>query len=203
MVSERSDTLLGYHWHTTLAPPGSGNRALADVSVRVRTVGPLATRRTVSVVTSDQCVRLELGWGLELGVGMPKWLRSGRAYSDDEAIGGLAIGRGVVTLLDPSGQGTQGAWRFEGQLLGYHGFPEPVVYGEVCLRGQRLGELLVPRLHTYDKALSRSTVPLWRGVRDGIDEPARRWMLALTTLALFCVAAGQDHHAHQPGVRSD
>src|SRR4051794_18217658 len=82
-VSERLEPLLGSRWHTPLAPPGSGSLALADVSVDVRTVGPLATRRTVCVLTSDLCVRLELGCGLELGVGMPKWLRSGRAFSGD------------------------------------------------------------------------------------------------------------------------
>jgi hypothetical protein len=198
-VSERSESPLRWRWHTTLARRGTQGRPLADVHVEARTLGPLALRRTVRLRTSDSSVCLELGRGLELGVGMPKWLRRASAFAGDEAIGSMAIGRASVALAGPLGEGLQGAWCFEGRLLGYIGLPEPVAYGGVCWAGRGLGELLAPRLHTYHEALVCRSVPLWRDAADVIDGPSRRWMLALTALVAFCAAVGQEWHSHQPG----
>jgi hypothetical protein len=202
LACERSGRPLRSRWHTTLVRGGVQGRPLADVSVEARTLGPVALRRTVRLETSDRSVRLELGRGLELGIGMPKWLRSARAFVQEEAVGALTIGPGLVTLAAAGGDGP-GTWRFDGRLLGYVGLPDPVVYGEACWAGRRLGELLAPRLHTYHRALACRTVPLWRRVDPVLDEPARRWVLALTALVLFCVAVGHDWHDHQPGRRSD
>jgi hypothetical protein len=198
-MSERSESPLRSLWHTTLVRRGKQGPPLVDVRVETRTLGPLALRRTVRLKTSDSSVCLELGRGLELGVGMPKWLRRARAFAGDEAIGTLEIGRGSVALTGPPGEGQQGAWSFEGRLLGYVGLPEPVAYGAVCWAGRSLGELLAPRLHTYHEALVCGSVPLWRGVGDVIDGPSRRWMLALTALVAYYAAAGQEWHSHQPG----
>src|SRR5262249_34422870 len=126
----------------TLNPLKQQGRPLANVSCEVRKVGPFALRRTVRIETSDRILRLELGRGLELGVGMPKWLRSARAFVQDKEIGTLRIERGLVNLLSPSGTECQGTWRFEGRLLSYIGTPKPIVYGDVEWAGKRLGELL-------------------------------------------------------------
>jgi len=201
--TERWTTLFGSRWHTTLMRRDAQGRPVANVFVEVRTLGPFATRRTVRMETAARSVRLELNRGLELGIGMPKWLRRATAIVDGETIGVLTIEPGRVTMGPADGAGIQGEWRFEGRLLGYMGLPDPVVFGAVTMNGGMAGELSAPRLHTYHEALGRGGTPLWRGVPSLIDGPVRDWMLALTALVLYCASVGEEWHDHRPGRRTD
>jgi len=201
--SERSTGLFRTHWHTLLVSRGARRRLIADLSVESCTIGPIATRRTVRLRTSEHDIRLELGRGLELGVGMPKWLRSATGFINEERIGVLAIRPGEVTIAQSPDAKPVGAWHFDGKLLGYIGLQDPVVYGAVTSADQPIGELMAPRLHTYHQGLVRGGTPLWRSIVSDIDEPARRWMLALTALALFCIAVGYEWHDHRPGRGND
>jgi len=200
---ERSTNLFGSHWHTMLRQRDAQGRLVADVSVEIRTLGPFATRRTVRLETADRSVRLELGRGLELGIGMPKWLRSATVFVDDQLIGVLTISPGQVTMASANEARIQGEWHFDGRLLGYVGLPDPVVFGAVTVNGGMVGELLAPRLHTYHEALVRGGAPLWRKVSSSIDAPVRAWMLALTALVLYCASVGEEWHEHRPGRRTD
>jgi hypothetical protein len=165
----------------------------------MRLFGPFALRRTVLVETADHTVRLELGKGLELGIGMPKWLKCGQVYVNDEDVGALKIGPGAVALLAPASAESVGSWRFAGQLLSYIGYKEePIAYGAVELQGRSLGELLVPRLDTFHERIWHENVHLWRRLAGDVDETACRWMLGLTALAGFCLMASQEWHEHQP-----
>jgi hypothetical protein len=160
--------------------------------------GPFAFRRTVLLETADRTVRLELGKGLELGVGMPKWLKSGQVFVNDEELGSLTIGPGSVALAAPASAERVGTWRFAGRLLSYIGYKEPVVYGEVELQGKPLGELFVPRLDTFHERMRYENVHLWRKIAIDLDEISCRWMLALTALTGFCLMVSQSWHNDQP-----
>src|SRR5262249_22163243 len=129
--SRQSASLSRLQWQGVLANRKQRDRPLAHFSSDIRLFGPFALRRTALIETSNCTVRLELGRRLELGVGMPKWLKSGQVFVNDEELGKLSIGRGLVAFGTASGAESLGKWRFEGGLLSYMGTPEPVIFGEV------------------------------------------------------------------------
>lgn len=143
----------------------------------------LVWKRQATLRTRQETLTLEL----RCGFGIPR-LRSARVERDGQWLGDFIVaadGR-QIALRDRSGE-VVGSWQTGQRPLAFFDTGE-LRRGALLMRGDHLGDLIVPSLPVWNSSLRSRAVPLLENTHSGITDEQRAWLLA--AVALCCYALG-------------
>jgi hypothetical protein len=156
----------------------------------------LVWRRRATLRTRQETLSLHLRCSLGM------WrLRSARVENNGQWVGDLTVAPdgSVIALSDSSGESV-GQWKTGQRLLKWFdpGLPQR---GPLLVRGQHLGDILVPSVPLWNNSMRCRAEPLITNPRSVLTSEQRSWLLAVLAISTYAlgVSRGMSARHHTGG----